>query len=173
MKKIILIFLLSFFIAGAYAQSSSDSLAYQVQRKKVNSMLAVRKQKFGEYDQSLNKHTGIFGIQTKKDIRNSNDILMDIVKTDDQIFVQLKVLLDYTMFQQKQVQSHAVAADSSSVNYITTINKLQASNDKLTQLLAAEYVQEQRKSQIATGIIIALIVGVLLLLRAKYVKKDR
>jgi len=34
-------------------------------------------------------------------------------------------------------------------------------------------VQEQRKSQIATGIIIALIVGVLLLLRAKYVKKDR
>ena len=55
--------------------------------------LADRTAKFGQYSQSLSMHTGIFGLQTKKDIRRSNDILMDIVKTDDSIYTELKILL--------------------------------------------------------------------------------
>jgi hypothetical protein len=56
-------------------------------------MLAARSVKFGQYDASLSKHTGIFGMQTKKDIRRSNDVLMDIIKTDNDILQQTKVLL--------------------------------------------------------------------------------
>ena len=92
--------ILLFFTLGAFAQTANDSLAYQLQRKKINNMLAVRKIKFGSYDQSLNMHTGIFGLQTKKDIRRSNDILMDIVQTDNDIYKELKILLDYRAFQQ-------------------------------------------------------------------------
>src|SRR5438874_12358680 len=99
MKKLIGLFFLYLSCLSVYAQkSNSDSLAYQLQRTKINQMLEVRRQKFGQYDQSLAKHTGIFGLQTKKDIRRSNDILMDIVKTDDDIFRELKILMDYRVF---------------------------------------------------------------------------
>jgi hypothetical protein len=82
------------FCAYSFAQkTNTDSLAYQLQRKKINDMLDVRKQKFGQYDESLSKHTGIFGFQTKKDIRRSNDILMDIVNTDNDTYIILFVLM--------------------------------------------------------------------------------
>jgi hypothetical protein len=98
MKRITLLFLFSVFFTASYAQVNTDSLAYQFQRKKINGMLDLRRQKFGQYGQSLSQHTGIFGLQTKKDIRNSNAILMDIVNTDNDIFQQLKILLDYRTF---------------------------------------------------------------------------
>src|SRR5476649_2067485 len=118
-------------IATVHAQSNSDSLAYQLQRKKINSMLDVRRQKFGQYDQSLSMHTGIFGLQTKKDIRRSNDILMDIVKTDNAIYRELKILLEYRAFQQTQVQSHSKEADKSNLGFMYTINRLQQQTDRL------------------------------------------
>ena len=50
MKKLILILLTFFLSATVIAQRKADSLAYQMQRKKINSMLALRAQKFGQYD---------------------------------------------------------------------------------------------------------------------------
>lgn len=172
MKKIILLVLISFFLANTYAQVNTDSLAYQTQRKKINGMLAERKQKFGQYDKSLSQHTGIFGLQTKKDIRRSNDILMDIVKTDDDIFLQTKILLDYRTFEQKEVESHSIEADSSNIGFMTTINKLREQNEKLKQEAALDELQRQKSKQISLAIIFALIIIVLLLLRARFVKKD-
>src|ERR1700710_330540 len=102
-KILFLINIFLFLSISAFAQVNSDSLAYQLQRKKINEMLAQRTLKFGQYDASLSMHTGIFGFQTKKDIRRSNDILMDIVKTDNDIYKELKILLDYRVFQQSQV----------------------------------------------------------------------
>ena len=79
MKILLFLFALMLKMTFLNAQPNTDSVAYQAERIKINSMLALRKQKFGEYDESLSKHTGIFGLQTKKDIRRSNDILMGIV----------------------------------------------------------------------------------------------
>lgn len=172
MKKIFLVGLLSLFLTNVLAQSNSDSLAYQAQRKKINSMLTVRKQKFGQYDQSLSQHTGIFGLQTKKDIRHSNDILIDIVKTDNDIFVQTKILLDYRTFEQNQAQSHSIEVDSNATGYMATINKLRAENDKLKHAAQIAEQDHKKASTRALAIVIALIVVVLFLLRAKYVKKD-
>jgi hypothetical protein len=171
MKKIILLVLFFFLVTGAYAQPNSDSVAYQAQRSKINSMLALRKQKFGQYDQSLSMHTGIFGLQTKKDIRRSNDILNDIVKTDDDIFAQLKILLDYRAFQQTQVQSHSAETDNTNIGFMNAINALRAQNDKLKHDAAAAAEKQQKTTQTALAIIVGLIVIILLLLRAKYVKK--
>lgn len=134
-------------------------------------MLALRKQKFGQYEQSLSMHTGIFGLQTKKDIRRSNDILMDIVKTDNDIFVQTKILLEYRTFQQTQVQSRAADADNSNIGFMNTINRLRAQNDKLKREADAAEQQQQKTTQTALALIVGLIIIVLLLLRAKYVKK--
>ena len=74
MRILLSIFAIMLSATGLKAQSNTDSIAYQAERKKINAMLNERKQKFGEYDESLSKHTGIFGLQTKKDIRRSNEI---------------------------------------------------------------------------------------------------
>ena len=172
MKQLFLIFLFSLFLADTFAQVSSDSLAYQAQRKKINTMLVQRKQKFGQYDQSLTRHTGIFGLQTKKDIKASNDILMDIVNTDNDIFVQTKILLDYKTFQQNQAQMHSSETDNTNMGFMSSINTLRAQNEQLKQEASTAEADQQNTKQRALIIIIGLIVAVIFLLRAKYVKKS-
>ncbi|MDP9046503.1 MAG: hypothetical protein M3N14_00075 [Bacteroidota bacterium] len=148
MKILILLSLFCFLLSAAVAQSNSDSLAYQLQRKKINGMLAQRAGKFGVYDESLSMHTGIFGLQTKKDIRRSNEILMDIVKTDNAIYRELKILLEYRTFQQTQIQSHYKQADQSNIGFMTTINKLREQNDRLK---ADTEKQQQHQENISRG----------------------
>src|SRR3954471_19405933 len=144
MKNILLFAVLVLLFPPAQAQTKSDSLAYQLQRKKINSMLAVRTQKFGRYDQSLSQHTGIFGLQTKKDIRRSNDILMDIVKTDNEIYKQLKILLDYRTFQQTQVLDWAKENETTNLAYMRNINKLRDINAQLKKDAETAEMQQER-----------------------------
>ena len=127
-------------------------------------MLAVRAQKFGKYDQSLSQHTGIFGLQTKKDIRRSNDILMDIVKTDNEIYRQLKILLDYSMFQQTQVLDKSKDNETVNLNFMRTINKLRDQNQKLKEdadEMTAQYETSARNFKIAIAILIIALIGLL------------
>jgi hypothetical protein len=147
----------------AIAQTNSDSLAYQLQRKKINNMLAQRSIKFGQYDQSLSKHTGIFGLQTKKDIRNSNDILMNIVKTDDDIYKELKILLDFSIFQRSQVQSHSKEAEQSNMGFMITINKLRNQVDSL-KADAEKQQQQYEKNKLRFVILLILMFALTLLL---------
>jgi len=154
MKKLTLLASFYFFCMAAFAQVNTDSLAYQLQRKKINSMLAQRTLKFGQYDQSLSMHTGIFGFQTKKDIRRSNDILMDIVKTDDDIYKELKILLDLRTFQQTQVQTHSKETENNTIGFMTTINKLR---DQVDQLKADAAKQQQEHDKTVRWLILLLI----------------
>jgi len=163
MKAIVCSLLLSCVIAVASAQNfKSDSLAYQLQRQKINNMLDMRRQKFGEYDQSLTMHTGIFGLQTKKDIRRSNDILMEIVRTDDEIFRQLKILLDYRTFEQKQVQSQSADIEKYSVAYMNTINRLRNQVDTLKK--EAEKQKQEQTVTTRTYIIVIILMALVLLI---------
>jgi hypothetical protein len=156
MKKLILTLLAFLIVATVTAQKNEDSLAYQMQRKKINAMLAERTKKFGQYDQSLTKHTGIFGLQTKKDIRRSNDILMDIAKTDDDIYKQIKILLDFRAFEQTRVQTHSNEVEDARLGYMTTINKLRNQIDKLKADAAR---QQKENDDLKRNFIIALIVA--------------
>jgi hypothetical protein len=165
MKKISLFCLFSFIFAVTYAQVNTDSIAYQAQREKINNMLAVRSQKFGQYDQSLAQHTGIFGLQTKKDIRRSNDILMDIVKTDNDIYKQLKILLDYRSFQQSQVQDKAAQTENNSLGFMYTINHLRDQIDKLKKQADENARQQEKTSRNFIIIVFILVFAILLLLR--------
>jgi hypothetical protein len=179
MKKLVLPFLFCIWFVPVYAQKlNTDSLAYQLQRKKINSMLDERRQKFGQYDESLAKHSGIFGLQTKKDIRRSNDILMDIAKTDENIFKQIKILLNYrtyelnySTFQQQQVKSKSTELETNSLGYMNTINRLREQVDKLkNDAITAN--QQLEKTQRNHVIIFVLMLGSILylLLRKRAVK---
>lgn len=130
--KIFLVFLISIFCLPffSYAQQS-DSLAYQLQRKKINQMLDARSQKFGQYTESLSSRTGIFGLKTKKDMQKSINILTEIIQTDNAILKETKTLLDYKTFQQEQVQTKSQESESRNLAYMRTINKLETETEKL------------------------------------------
>jgi hypothetical protein len=164
MKKLITACLLCLLYTTTFAQKNSvDSMAYQLQRAKINQMLDVRREKFGQYEESLSKHTGIFGLQTKKDIRRSNDILMDIAKTDDSLFREIKILMDYRVFQQQQAQTHSTETENVNLGFMTTINKLRGQSDQLKQELQLE--RDHRISQLRIFIIVfVLMLGSILYL---------
>jgi hypothetical protein len=172
MKKTLLLLTICFLFLNTFAQTQSDSLAYQLQRKKINSMLAVRAQKFGRYDQSLSQHTGIFGLQTKKDIRRSNNILMDIVKTDNEIYRQLKILLDYRTFQQTQVLDKSKENETIALNFMRTINRLQNQNEKLKKNADEMMREQERSTRNFSIVIVALIIVLIGLLWNNYRKRS-
>ncbi|WP_316737095.1 hypothetical protein [Pedobacter aquatilis] len=129
MKKYFYLFYI--LLMGCQTFAQQDTTAYAAQRVKVNSMLAERSQKFGQYDESLNQRTGIFGWQTRKDIKNSNEILRQVVLTDNNIFKELKVLMDYKDLQNEQKVAVADNSQERIENYMRSIKKLQDQNEEL------------------------------------------
>lgn len=111
--------------------AQTDTSAYNIQRNKINKLLGERSQKFGQYDNSLTRRSGIFGLKTKKDMQASNDILTQIVLTDNNIFSELKHLLDYKDFEKKEVENRAVTVESRVDRFQLTITRLQQENDKI------------------------------------------
>lgn len=150
--------------SAALLAQNSDSIAYQQQRSKINQMLAARTQKFGQYDASLKMHTGIFGLQTKKDIRRSNAILMDIVKTDDDIYRQIKILFDLKTFQTAQVQTHTQEVEQNTLGYMTAINKLRKETDQLRADAQQQQQETARMQQRMLGIILLLALFIVILI---------
>jgi hypothetical protein len=124
-------YLLSIVLLTFQGFAQQDTSSYAAQRVKVNSLLQERSQRFGQYDESLNQRTGIFGWQTKRDIKNSNEILRQVVLTDNNIFKELKVLMDYKDLQNQQKVAVADNSQERIENYMRTIKKLQDQNDQL------------------------------------------
>ncbi len=169
MKKLFLLYLICLWHAPIFAQTKQnpDSLAYQLQRTKINGMLDARRIKFGQYDESLRKHTGIFGLQTKKDIRRSNEILMDINRTDDSIFMQIKILLSYRTFQQQQAQTKSAEVENYSLGYMNTINRLREQIDKIKRDALANKQADESHQRIYVILLVLMVASILILLFTK------
>ncbi|HVW13071.1 MAG TPA: hypothetical protein VHB54_04580 [Mucilaginibacter sp.] len=169
MKKLFFLCFFCFCYTYNFSQpkTNPDSLAYELQRQKINGMLDARARKFGQYEESLKKHTGIFGWQTRKDIRRSNQILMDINRTDDDIFVQIKVLLNFRMSQQQQAQVKSVQAENYNLGYMNTINRLRDQIDRMKK--DAETLKKQHDSaqRIHVLIFVLMLASILMLLFRK------
>ncbi|MNK17140.1 hypothetical protein D3C87_353240 [compost metagenome] len=149
-KAILFTLLVSLFTTNIFAQ---DSTAYELQRNKINAMLAERSARFGQYEESLNARTGIFGFQTKRDIKNSNEILRQIAINDNNIFTELKVLLDYKDIQFQQVKSNVDNSQLRIDSYKKTIRDLQVKNEELLN-----YNQKTGKSSDYLQLLLALFV---------------
>lgn len=149
-KAILFTLLIASFVNVTFAQ---DTTAYNLQRNKINTMLAERSARFGQYEESLNARTGIFGFQTKRDIKNSNEILRQVVIHDNNIFTELKVLLDYKDLQFQQVKSNVDHSQMRIDSYKKTIRDLQVKNDELLS-----YNQKTGKSSDYLQLLLALFV---------------
>lgn len=131
LKKIFLLLLICISFDALALQT--DTSAYQTQRLRINALLAERSAKFGQYEESLNARTGIFGFQTKNDIRNSNEILRQIVLNDNNIFRELKTLMDYKDLEVTAVKSNADQTNNRIRSYQLAIKTLQDQNEQLRQ----------------------------------------
>jgi hypothetical protein len=171
MKKAI-IFLLSIVSLGniAFAQ---DSSAYELQRNKINALLAERSAKFGQYEESLNARTGIFGFQTKRDIKNSNEILRQIAINDNNIFTELKVLLDYKDLQFQEVKSNVDHNQLRIDSYKKTIRDLQLKNEELLDYNQKIDRSTDKLQLLLVLIVIALAVCIFIIYRKNKVIKSK
>ena len=156
-------------------QAQVDTNSYQSQRFKINELLKERSARFGQYDQSLNQRTGIFGFQTKKDIKNSNEILRQIVLNDNNIFKELKVLLEYKDLQVQQVQSTAKASNERISAYMAAIKKLQDQNEILRKQLSEQEKESGNTSFYVILLMAALLVaaGYIIFTKSAMIKKIR
>src|SRR5690606_38750164 len=118
--------------AVAAQTPASDTSGDEAERHKVNGLLQQRSARFGQFDESLKKRTGIFGQKTKKDMPASIDILKQIVLTDNDIFRETKLLLDYKDFEKSQIARQADEFDGRINGYIKTISKLQREQERLS-----------------------------------------
>ena len=121
----------------SFAQKTSDTADYEAQRQKVNALLNERSQRFGQFDESLQKRTGIFGLKTKKDMQASIDILKQVVQMDNAIFQETKALLDFKDFEKSQISEKAMEFDGRIDGYIKTISKLQREHERMSEEINA------------------------------------
>ncbi|MGH2622396.1 MAG: hypothetical protein ACRDE7_01900 [Sphingobacterium sp.] len=145
-------------------ETNLDSLTFEAQRERVNKLLEDRSQRFGEYDQSLEKKTGVFGLfKTKADMQKSIDILRKIVLNDNNIFLETRKLLDLKDAQSERIQRLANEYDQQVSAYMKTITKLQNENDKLRAEIDL-LEDEDRGSGIQLYLAFLVILGLILLL---------
>lgn len=156
-----LLFIGSLFLSQAKANIQTDSINFEDQRLRVNSLLEERSKRFGEFDLSLEQKTGIFGIfKTKADMQRSIDILKQVVITDNNIFVETKKLLDIKDYERDKYASLAQSYDAQVTAHMKTVSKLQQENDKLR--LEIENMDTD-VAQNNTALYIALLIIVFLL----------
>jgi len=137
-------------------------------RKDLHDLLEQRRNKFDAYSVSLAKRSGFFGNKTKKDMQHSNDVLLEIVETDNHIITALNRVIDfhtfektnrnYTFFQNdERVHNLLQATDTltkqadslaiSNASLKTTITKLKWMNYLLIFLVCWLIVSKLRKKK--------------------------
>ena len=169
MRHFKFVLILLFINSSLFAQN--DTSAYNTQRKKINVLLEDRSAKFSQYDNSLTRKSGIFGLKTKRDMQASNDILTEIVITDNNIFSELKILLDYKDFEKKEVEHRAETVEGRVDRFQTTITRLQQENDRLKGELQKDIGKSKRMSSYLVASILALIIVAIYAMRLKKLRK--
>lgn len=157
----------------AKASIQTDSINFEDQRLRINNLLKERSKRFGEFDQSLEQKTGIFGIfKTKADMQRSIDILRQVVLTDNNIFIETKKLLDIKDYESDKYANLAKSYDDQVTAHMKTVSKLQQENDKLR--LEIENM-DQNETQNNTALYIALIIiaGLLFTIYQDYKRRKK
>lgn len=150
---------------------SAPTFAMQEQQQKSRERLAKllheRSEKFDQYLVNLEKRSGFFGNQTKKDLKRVNEKLIEIVKTDNTIFKELKRLLDYKSFERTtavQDLSQYENLLNQNLKAIDTLNK---------QLVVIKNQKAEIENQSIQRIILIWVLAIFLLITLYLLFKSR
>lgn len=172
MKYLLFLLLILASILSTKANIQVDTSSYEEQRKRVNSLLDARAKKFGDLDQSFNKKSGIFGlVKSKKDMQKSINILQEIVKYDNLIFIETRKLLaikDNHAIKYKQL---AKEYDEQVTAYMKTISKLQMENETLRKQIANNQTDQNSSKRIFIFLTIIFLLLAFFIFKTKLSKK--
>jgi hypothetical protein len=98
-------------IGSAVPGAPGKEAAAFSEKKKLHELLTLRKQKFERYAASLDEKSGLFGSRTKNDIRQSMDVLRDIIETDNQIIGVLNRAVDFKVFEKSKLNYDLLERD--------------------------------------------------------------
>ena len=147
MIKKILVLLFLGCTTGSFADDMSGD------RKDLQELVEVRREKFDSYSHSLERRSGIFGNKTKKDMLRSNEVLMEIVETDNRIIGLLKRVVDFKTYEKvnrtydwlqndNQLENlrHATDTLTKQVDTLAIVNATQRTKIKKLQWLSVSLV---------------------------------
>ena len=157
--------------AARQSPTPQAGTAFEAQRNKVNDLLNQRSTRFGQYNESLQQRTGIFGLKTKRDMQASIDILQQIVITDNDIFRETKQLLDFKDFEKSQATEQATEFDGRINGYVKTISKLQQEQERLGHEIHALEASERRYKGLLLLAVLGFVTILWLLMRRKKLTK--
>ena len=92
---------------------------------------------------------------------------MDIAKTDDDLFREIKILMDYRVFQQQQAQTHSTETENVNLGFMTTINKLRIQADQSKQELQNEKDHQVKQLRIFIIVFVLMLGSILYLILKK------
>jgi len=93
MKKLVILVFLG--LSGYTFAGSS----VQTDRKELQELLNERKEKFDSFAVAAEKRSGFFGNKTKGDMKRSNEVLIEIVRTDNKIIRSLNRVVDFRNYE--------------------------------------------------------------------------
>ncbi len=140
-------FCIIFFGGDILSTQASEADSSNYYRTELKELLRDRREKFDAYSQSLEQRSGIFGNKTKKDIRESNTVLINIVRTDNHIIQVLnrvldfrtyeKVNMNYDLNQNKRQANMLIQATDTLSKQVSALSKANASLTKKKRNLTA------------------------------------
>ncbi|MEO5572351.1 MAG: hypothetical protein ABIT08_04740 [Bacteroidia bacterium] len=155
-QKIIFMLLLGFLSINGFAQKNVVQ-----DRKDLQELLNKRKEKFDSYTASLEKRSGIFGNKTKKDILISNEVLVNIVLTDNRIINTLNRVIDFRNFETSNTKFDAAVQNQNYDNLLHATDTLSKQVSVLT-ILNKNYKNKAIKFEWLFYAAIALIIWMLI-----------
>jgi predicted class III extradiol MEMO1 family dioxygenase len=117
------------------ASAIQDTVKKQDDKKLIRMLLKERKDRFAQYTEHLDDRSGFFGNQTKKDLKEINEVLKEIVRTDNKIIMELDRLLDQRKFETFRSEFETKRAGQELVELQMENKKLMAANDTLLKQL--------------------------------------
>ena len=93
-------------------------------------LLTERKELIGDYGDSIEKGTGLFGLTTKRDLKKANGILLSIIKKDNQIMRQLESEADGGKIDTKLIDNQLQELEEKHKQDLKIIDKLNSKVDE-------------------------------------------
>jgi|SRR5436853_6128572 len=99
MKKIFIFFLTLLLSAVTVLSQERTTQDRTADRAELQKLLMERQKKFDAYSESVKKRSGFFGGKSKGDIQRSNEVLRNIIESDNQIIKVLNRVVDFRTYE--------------------------------------------------------------------------
>ena len=131
-----------------------------MEKKKLYDLLEQRKQRFNSYSSSIEKRSGIFGNKTKKDLQQSNEILREVVRTDNDIINVLNRAVDFKTYEKVNL-NYNVNENSQQLENLTRATD---TLEKQVMFLKKENTTLQEDAKWAKAKIITLLIALMIMI---------